>query len=82
MSTELTRTYVSELKSKFNKIDLIEFLIIFRRWLKVVFTTWKNRSSSHGSLRTWFLVSLITPDVTFGGGKKEPGLTEKSDSVL
>jgi hypothetical protein len=35
--------------SKFNKFDLIEFLIIFLRWLKVAFTTLKNSVSLHAS---------------------------------
>jgi hypothetical protein len=63
----------SKLLSKFSKIDFKEFLIIFRRWLNTVLTTRKNNFSLQGNTSVLFRTSLITPEVTLGGGKNDPG---------
>src|SRR5690606_8942454 len=50
---------------------------VLRRWLKAAFTTRQNSFSSQSSVSRSFLVILMTPDSTFGGGLKAPALTVK-----
>ena len=58
-----------------------ELRSVLRRWLNPVFTTVLNRPSSHPSSVRELRTSLMTADLTFGGGLKAPSPTVKRYSM-
>ena len=61
--------------------DFNAFLRVFLRVANPALTTWKKSLSLQSSFSVWFRVSLITPELTFGGGSKTSGGTEKRYSI-
>ena len=58
-----------------------ELRIVFRRWLKAVFTSCLKSWKSQSKFAVLFLVKRITADLTLGGGVNTCASTEKRYSI-